>query len=359
MKRCLFFILVLAALLCGCSKKDAFSKSLSGKNLKVGFIYGGKINDRGYFQAQDRGRLALERKGVRTLYVEDVPETVYCETVIKELVKQGCGIIFSTATGFDKYVLDMAQEFPEVKFAQCSGSRVANNVSCYSARSYEARYLAGIVAGLKTTANKIGYIAAFPEPEYIREINAFTLGVKSVNPDAIVNVRWTDSLYNYLEAKYRAEELIIQGCDILTQNLNCNAIHSVVQQKGAFLIDCNYPSIKEAPDSYLTSVCCNWEIFVIDEVQRYLEENWEARYYIGGIESGLVDLSELSKLCNPGTKKCVDNAKRRILSGELNVFAGPIYDMNGNMKIDEGMEINSLSLLNMDWFVEGVSFKSY
>ncbi len=170
MKKSLFFLFVFAALLLGCSKRNPFSKSATVQNLKVGFIYNGMINDKSYVQAQDAGRIELERKGIRTMYVENVPETEICKEVIKELIRQGCKMIFITSFGYSTYVEEISTQFPEIKFAQCLGDNVKKNLSCYSVRTYEARYLAGIVAGLKTTSNKIGYIAADSTSECIRNI---------------------------------------------------------------------------------------------------------------------------------------------------------------------------------------------
>ncbi|MDO4505569.1 MAG: BMP family ABC transporter substrate-binding protein [Spirochaetales bacterium] len=359
MKRCLFFVFMISALLCGCSRRNSLLKSATDQNLKVGFIYNGKINDKGYTQAQDASRIELERKGVRTMYVENVPETEVCEAVIKELIKQGCKMIFATSLGYEKHVELVAAKFPEVKFAQCYGDNVKRNLSCYSGRTYEARYLAGIVAGLKTNANKIGYVAAEATPACIRDINAFTLGVKSVNPDASVYVRWTNALNNLNEIEYRTEELLILGCDILTQQLNDSSLYKVAKEKGAFVICNNLPVPEMAPDSYLTTVCCNWEVFVLDEVQRYLEGNWESRFYWEGLSSGTVGLSELSKQCVPGTKQAVAEAARKIISGELNVFAGPIYGNNQEEKLEEGMELRFHDLWYMDWFVDGVKVNQY
>lgn len=268
-------------------------------------------------------------------------------------------MIFATSFGFGEYVHKAAAEYPQIKFAHCSGSRTADNVSCYFGRMYEARYLTGIVAGLKTTANRIGYVAAFPIPECIRGINAFTLGVKSVNPDAVVHVRWSNSWDNSEEDRYKAEELLMLGCDIVTQHLDSVSVHLAAQNKGAFSIGYNFPTPDVAPGSYLTSACFNWEVFVIDEVQRYLEGNWESRFYWEGLESGIIDISPLSKLCNPGTKKAVENARQEIISGTLNIFSGPMYDINQELKLGDGDIMTLDEIWNMDWFVDGTKVINY
>lgn len=359
MKKSLFFLFVFAALLLGCSKRNPFSKSATVQNLKVGFIYNGMINDKSYVQAQDAGRIELERKGIRTMYVENVPETEICKEVIKELIRQGCKMIFITSFGYSTYVEEISTQFPEIKFAQCLGDNVKKNLSCYSVRTYEARYLAGIVAGLKTTSNKIGYIAADSTSECVRDINAFTLGVKSVNPDANVYVRWTNSSSSYNEAKYGAEELLIGGCDVLTQQLDNINLYKVAKEKGAFLICNNYPVPEIAPNFYLTTVCSNWGVLILEEVQKYLEGTWEAQFYWEGLSSGAVGLSELSKVCVPGTKQSIEEAMRKIVSGELKVFAGPLYDNNQNEKLKDGMELRFHDLWYMDWFVDGVKSNLY
>ncbi len=339
----------------GCSKKSAeTTKTLTKDNLKVGFVYIGSINDEGYTQAQDQGRLALEQLGIQTLYVENVPENSDCEKVIRDLIDQGCNAIYTTSFGFMDWTIKVAKDYPEIKFGHCSGYKTAGNVSTYFGRAYEARYLAGIVAGLKTTTNKIGYVAAFPLPECIRGINGFARGVQSVNPDATVEVIWTNTWYDPTVEKQAALELLNKGCDVLEQHQDTTSPQIAAQEKGAFAIGYNVPSPKAAPKAYLTAPLFHWATFIVDDVNSILNGTWKSRSYWEGLKSGMVSLDKLTDLCAPGTDKKVAEAQDAIIDGSLKIFEGPIYDQNGELKVAEGEVMSDNDVWNMSWFVKGV-----
>lgn len=347
----LFYISVL--MLCGCSRSE-LKQALQKNDVKVGFVYINSIDDNGYTQAHDRARLAVERLGIRTLYVENVPENSECEIAMRELIQLGCTMIYATSYGYGPYVMKVAADYPKVKFAHCSGGLTSENVSCYFARAYEARYLAGIVAGLKTSSNKIGYVAAYPVPECKRAINAFVLGVRSVNPDASVYVRWSNSWNNPIEDKYQAENLLGLGCDVLTQHLDSLSAQLAAEKKGAFFIGDNSPSSKVAQKSYLTAVCFCWEKFVLEDVVNFIGGKWQSRFYWEGLEKEAVVLDDLSELCEPGTRIEVEKAKKGIISGDFVIFKGPLYDNENNLRVDENKVMTSYEIWNMDWIIDGV-----
>ena len=227
-KKLLAAFMAAAMLLTGCSgntssgssaANDASSTADNAASVKAGFVYIGKIDDGGYTQAHDQGRLAIEKMGVETAYVEDVAETVSdtCEA-IRTLIDEGCNLIYTNSFGFMEGTVEMAKEYPNVKFAHCSGYQRSDNLSTYFGKVYQARYLAGIVAGMKTEKNYIGYVAAKGIPEVIRGINAFTLGVQSVNPDAKVEVVFTDTWYDPSVEKQAALELLNKGVDVIAQH---------------------------------------------------------------------------------------------------------------------------------------------
>lgn len=358
MKRCSLFLIALLFLFSGCLKKNEDKNSSVSKNsVKIGFIYVGSVKDMGYNQAQDSGRVALGKAGFKTMYVENVPENDKAVLVMEALIKQGCNIIYCTSYGYKPYVLETARRFPEVKFGHCSGDERLSNVSTYFGRIYEARYLTGLVAGLRTSTNRIGYVAAFPVPECIRGINAFALGVKAVNPDAIVEVKFTHSWNDSEIEEKKAEELLKSGCDVMTQHQNSTIIQKKAQEKGAYCIGYNSSMIEAAPKSYLTAAVFNWEVFVLDDVNSYIEGNWKSRFYWEGLDSGMVDIDSLTKLCVPGTARIVEEAKNKIINKSLSIFKGPIYDNSGNLKIGDGVEMTSSEIWNMDWFVEGIVCK--
>ncbi|MCR5699788.1 MAG: BMP family ABC transporter substrate-binding protein [Treponemataceae bacterium] len=342
----------------GC-KKDGDSGNKAKKSyvdgIKVGFVYIGSINDHGYTEAQDKSRLALEEMNIETLYKENVPENSDCEKAIRDLIDAGCNVIYTTSFGFMDSTINVAKEFPEIKFGHCSGFKTAENVSTYFGKMYEARYLAGIVAGLKTQTNKIGYVAAFPISECIRGINGFTQGVKSVNPAATVDVVWTNTWYDPTKEKQGALELLNRGCDVIEQHQDTTAPQVAAEEKGAFCIGYNVATPNAAPKAYLTAPVFNWAVFIKDDVSRIMDGSWESRKYWEGLSAGMVDLAPLSDLVAEGTAEKVAEARKAIEDGSLQIFAGPITDNEGKVRVPAGTVMTDDEVWNMEWFVEGVN----
>ena len=323
--------------------------------LKVGFVYIGAHNDEGYSQAHDIGRQAVEAMGVATAYVENVAETnEACESAIRNLIDQGCNVIYTNSFGFMEATANCAAEFPEVKFGHCSGYTTAENMNTYFGKIYQARYLAGIVAGMKTQVNKIGYVAAMPIPEVIRGINAFTLGVRSVNPEATVEVIWTNTWYDPAVEKQAALEILNKGVDVVAQHQDTTAPQIAAQEKGAAAIGYNVSTPDAAPEAYMTAPVFHWDKFYTADVQRIIDGTWKGEKIWDGIETGLVDLDTLTKNAPEGAQEAVDAAKEKIISGELHPFAGPLKDQNGEVKVPEGTTMTDDEIWNMSWFVEGV-----
>ena len=216
--------------LVGCSSSET---SKQGKALKVGYIYINHPDESGWTYAHDQGRLYVEEKtGVETMFIDWVPEAPESEDRMRELIDQGCNVIVATSFGYMDYVEKISAEFPEVKFFHCSGFKSTDNMANYFGRMYEARYLSGIVAGKKTESNKIGYVAAFPIPEVIRGINAFALGVQSVNPDATVEVVWTSTWYDPAKEKEAAVALLDKGVDIIAQHQDTAGPQQAAEEAG-------------------------------------------------------------------------------------------------------------------------------
>ncbi len=340
----------------------AGSSATDGNGLKVGFIYIGSVGDVGYTYAHDQGRLYLEKtlkdKGVTTVKVENVPETAEVEKSINNLIDQGCKAIFATSYGYMDFVEKAAKEHPDVKFFHCSGykSNTTNFVN-YFGQIEEGRYLSGIVAGLKTKTNKIGYVAAMQIPEVIRGIDFFTLGVRSVNPNAVVSVKWTNTWYDPQVEKDAATALLNEGNDVIAQHQDSTASQIAAQEKNAFAIGYNSDSSKAAPKAYLTAPVWNWGVYYVDQVQKILDGTWKAENYLGGMKDGVVDIGPMSDLVEADIKAKVEEAKKKILDGSLNVLAGPIKDQTGAVKIPEGKVMTVEEQQSCKWFVEGVNGK--
>ena len=370
MKKSIVFLLItvlVVGMLAGCSTFEASQEEGTtevgseestevAEDLTVGFVYVGPIGDGGWTYAHDQGRLALEEAlGVNTIYVESVPDSdASIESEIRNMVDQGAKIIFATSFGYMDHVEKLSKEYPEVTFFHCSGYKQTENMANYFGRMYQPRYLSGIVAGMKTETNKIGYVAAFPIPEVIRGINAFTLGVKSVNPEAEVEVVWTSTWYNPATEKEAAVSLLDSGADIITQHQDTVGPQQAAEERGVYSIGYNTDMREMAPGSYMTAPVWNWGPYYIEQVQNVIDGNFEAHAYWGGLDDEIVALDELTELAPEGAKEAVNIAKESIISGDMNVFEGPIKDQSGEVKVESGEALADDEMLNMMWFVDGV-----
>ena len=329
-------------------------KAIPKEDLKIGFVYVGPVGDEGYSYAHDQGRKKMiESLGLsedQVIIKESVPENADCEKALNDMVDQGCNVIFSTSYGFMDFTLNVAKQHPDVYFFHCSGYKTADNMSAYFGRMYEMRYLSGIAAGLKTKSNKIGYL-----PEVTRGINAFTLGVRSVNPDATVEVKWTNNWFDPSGEKQAAVELLNSGCDVLGQH--CDSAGPVVaaQEKGAWAVGYNADTLSKGPDAYLTAPLWDWGIYYTEQVQKIIDGTWKSENYWGHghRDEGIVKLDKLSANCAEGTEEAIQKAQEEIDNGK-HVFAGPLKDNEGNVRVQEGAAMTDDEMLSMDWFVEGV-----
>jgi basic membrane protein A len=355
MKKILMIVCAVVLACAACTgKKDAAKGLPSADNIKVGFVYIGSIHDEGYTQAHDRGRLALEAQGIECVYIENVPENADCEKAIRDLIDQGCNVIYTNSFGFMDWTIKVAADFPNVYFGHCSGYKRAANVSTYFGKVYQARYLAGIAAGYKTRANKIGYVAAYPIPEVIRGINAFTLGVQSVNPAATVEVIWTSTWYDPTIEKNGAVELLNKGCDVIAQHQDTTAPQIAAQERGAFAVGYNVSTPGAAPRAYLTAPLFHWEVFYVDDVNHVLAGDWQSRAYWEGLNAGTVSLDNLTANNDPRAEPVIAVAAEKIKSGEFEPFTGPLTDQNGEIRVAAGTRMTDDEIWNMGWFVKGV-----
>ena len=336
-------------------QSESDQKETSDK-LTVGFVYVGPIGDGGWTYAHDQGRKYLEEKlDVETLYVESVPDQdASIESEIRNMVDQGAEVIFATSFGYMDYVEKMSKEYPEVKFYHCSGYKQTDNMANYFGRIYQPRYLSGIVAGMKTETDKIGYVAAFPIPEVIRGINAFTLGAKSVNPDVTVEVNWTSTWYNPAKEKESAVALLDKGVDVIAQHQDTAGPQQAAEEYDAFSIGYNTSMKEMAPEAYMTAPVWNWGPYYVDQVEKVMNDEFESHSYWKGLEDNIVKLDELTELAPEGSKEKIEKAKKDIVNGDFEVFQGPIKDQDGNIKVKEGESLSDKEMLEIDWFVEGV-----
>ncbi len=354
MKKCLSVVLAIAMAL-GLALPLV---AQAAKPFKVAFIYIGPPGDLGWTYEHDRGRLEAAKAfgdKVKLDYIENVPEGPDAERVIRQYAQDGYDMIFATSFGYMDPMFNVAKEFPKVKFEHCSGYKTAPNMSTYFGWIEEPRYLAGIIAGKMTKPGaKLGYVAAFPIPEVVRGINWFTLGVRSVNPKATVNVVWTNTWYDPVKEREAAVALLDAGCEVIAQHQDTTEPQKAAKERGKLSVGYDSDMGKFVGDSVLTSPMWNWSVYYKETIGAALAGTWKSHGYWEGMKAGVVQLAPLSPKVPKDVVKLVDDAKAGILSGKLNVYAGPIKGQDGKVKVPAGATISVADRAGMDWFVEGV-----
>ena len=328
---------------------------------KVAFIYVGPIGDLGWSWEHDRGRKMLESEfgsKVKTTYIESVPEGPDAARVIRQYAQQGYKVIFATSFGYMDPMLEVARDFPDTYFEHCSGFKTSPNMSTYFGRMYQPRYLSGIVAGKMTKTNVIGYAAAFPIPEVIRGINAFTLGARSVNPKVQVRVVWTSTWFDPVREREAAVALLDAGADIIAQHQDTTEPQKAAQERGLMSIGYDSDMRGFVGDSVLVSPVWNWGAYYVDTIKAVLNGTWKSHQYWGGLKEGIVELSAYSPKVPQAVKDLVAAKQQEILNGSWDVFYGPIKDQSGKEVVAAGAKMSDIDMLNMSYFVEGVVGKA-
>jgi basic membrane protein A len=328
--------------------------------LKVGFIYVGPIGDAGWTFQHDSGRREMEKAlagKVTSKYVESVPEGVDAERVIGELARAGNKIIFTTSFGYMNPTLKVAKQFPNTDFEHATGYKTDKNVGIYNARFYEGRYLAGIVAGRMTKSNIGGYVAAFPIPEVVMGINAFTRGMRSVNPKAEVKVVWVNSWFDPGREREAAETLISQGADVLTHHTDSTAVVQAAEAKNVYAIAYHSDMSKYGPHAHLTAVTHQWGAYYTKAVQDVINGTWKPGNVWGGIKEGMIKMSAFNSAVPKDVQDLVNKTSADIGAGKFHPFTGPIKDNDGKERLAAGKVMSDDVLSKMDYYVEGVQGK--
>ena len=295
-----------------------------GDKLKVGFIYVGPVGDHGWTYMHDQGRLTVEKElgdQVETTYVESVKYGADAERVITQMAMQGVDIIFATSFGYMDQMLSVAKKFPNVKFEHATGYKTAPNMSVYSSKFYEGRYIQGVIAGMMSEKGKAGYIASFPIPEVVRGINAFYLGATSINPDFDLDIVWVNTWYDPAKEGDAAGVLIGQGADIITQHTDSTAPLQIAQSKGILAFGQASDMYNFAPDSQMTAIIDQWGPYYVARVKAVLDGTWESSDTWGGMDTGMVEMAPYTNV-PPAVEIVAKNLEAAIMSGEFDPFGG-------------------------------------
>lgn len=350
----IFGIIILGVLMLTTEEREA---EITEEKTKVGLILNGSSGDKNWGQSHYEGMMeCVDELNLEVICHENVPQDASCKQVIAELIDQGCEVIICNSYGFGEWEMQMAEAYPDIYFFHATGVEVSDNLATYFGRIYQMRYLSGIVAGLQTESNEIGYVAAFPIAEVNRGINAFTLGVRAVNPEATVYVKWSDSWTDDAANEEAARTLLEEhGIDVLAMHTDSCKPLEVAEEEGVWSIGYNYDNSESYPGTYLTAPVWEWKNFYEPHILACLQDKFVGKHYWEGVETGLVSLAPFTENVKPGIAEKVEAEKERLQSGIFDVFYGPIEDNQGNLRVAQGESMSDYVMLNeLDWYVKGV-----
>ena len=343
----------------------SLSTSAQTPPLKVGFVYVAPLTETGWVRQHEEGRKAVEAAlntagappKVQTTYVENVAEGPDAERVIRDLARQGHRLIFTPSFGYMEPTLKVAAEFPEVKFESITGYKRSANVATANARYYEGRYLAGIAAGRMTQTKVAGYVAGFPIPEVLQGINAFTLGLRSVNPQAEVRVIWLNAWFDPPREREAAITLFNQNVDVVAFHTGSNAVMVAAQERGKFAIGYHSDMRKVAPDAQLLTVTHQWGAYYSRRAREVLEGRWASGDVWGGVREGMVRVEGFGSKVPKAVQDEVLQRQKELAAGQLQPFTGPISDNEGRQVVAPGKKLTDPEILGMNYLVQGVVTK--
>jgi simple sugar transport system substrate-binding protein len=362
-----------ALLLAACSSKTEPAKEAKpasapaqaaapakGEPLKVGFIYVGPVGDAGWSYAHDLGRQHIEKKfgdKIKTTYVEKVPEGPDAERVIRDLVAQGNKLVFATSFGFGDAMAKVAKDHPDVFFEHATGYKTAPNLRVYEGRFYEDAYLAGVLAGMMTKSNVLGFVASFPIPEVLRNINAYTLGAQSVNPKVKTKVVWVSAWFDPPKETEAANSLMDQGADVLLQNTDSTAVLQAAEKKGRYAFGWDSDMSAFGGKAHLGSCVLNWGVYYEKAVGDVLNGTWKTEVTKWGVKEGVNDFVKIPDSVPEEAKKKVAEAKAFLVANPGAVFKGPLVDNTGKEVLAAGVVGDDAWKGAINFFVKGVDGK--
>lgn len=341
-------------------------KTISKDELKIGVLYIGSASETsGYTYAHEIGIQGManniglsDNQIVRKESVSDSDEKAI-KAALQDCVDKKCNVIFTTSWGYMNQTEEFAEKYPDIYFANATGYLSnGKNFKNYFGRIYQTRYLSGIVAGLKTKTNKIGYVSAMgtDNSECTGGVDAFAIGVESVNKAAKVKVAVTNSWYAPDDEKKASDALIAAGCDVLAQHCDTTAPQEASQDNGTWSIGYNSDMSKETPKATLTSVIWNWSAYYTSYISSIINASYDGKNYYGGMKENLVSLTELSSLCESDTADKIKEAKENIISGKFGVFDGVLKTNTGKTVGKEGKTLDDATITGkINWYYHNVS----
>ncbi len=321
----------------------------------IAFGHVGPISDEGWTWSHDQGMKAVEEAygdRVRTAYVESMPFSEEASRTLEQFVADGAQLIFITSEYAD-FVYSVAEAHPEVAFLECDGHLVTDNLAWYYVNHWDPSYLIGMAAGLMTETNQLGYVGSYPVQSVYASVNSFHLGARSVNPDVTTKVVLINSWFDPAAANQAANTLIDDGADFLFGIMDEAAYLEVAEERGVWAAMWNTDMRRFGPNAYVSSIELDWGPYYVEQVGKVLDGTWEAEPTLLPIGQG-VDRDDWGQNVPPEVQEQVDAVRDQMINEGLNVFVGPIYDAEGNLRVEEGQEMTLEELYLWEWAVEGV-----
>ncbi|MGI8606748.1 MAG: BMP family ABC transporter substrate-binding protein [Gaiellaceae bacterium] len=333
-------------------------ETAEGEAIKVGFMYIGPPGDAGWTFEHDEARKYVEEQlpNVETTFLDSVPEA-NSGPAIDQLIAQGNKLIYATSFGYGDTVIQKAQQHPDVLFEHATGFQRADNVSTYFVQHWEPSFLLGVIAGRMTKSNRLGYVGSFPIPEVIRDVNSFTLGAQSVNPDVKVQMVFISTWFDPPKEKQAAKSLIDAGADVLFGIEDSPSVLQEAEANGVYAATWNSDMTRFGPKAFLSAVVLNWGEHYVERVEAALDGSWESEDYWGTLEEGAVELAPYGESVPQDVRDEVDEMLAGFKDGSFKPFVGPIADQTGKVRFEEGHEITFEEFVEWNWFVEGVEGK--
>jgi len=340
-----------------CAGVFAIASAQAADPLKAAFIYIGPTGDHGWTYSHDVGRKAVEAQQgdkVKTTFVENVPETADAERVIRDLASKGNKVIFATSFGYMNAMAKVSKQFPKTVFMHATGYKTDKNLGIYDVRTYEGAYMLGVVAGKMSKSGQLGVVGSIAIPEVIRNINAFTIGARSVNPKATTKVIWVNSWFDPGKEREAALTLISQGADVLMQNTDSPAVVQTALEKGIYAFGWDSDMSKFGGKAQLAASVLNWGVIYNEQIEKVQKGEWKTTDIWAGVKDGAVNIESFGPSTPADVKKLAEERRDAIKAGKLHPFTGPLKDNTGKELVAAGKTLADVDLRKMSVYVEGV-----
>ena len=350
----------LLALAAGLLLAGSVSAASAADKLKVGFIYLGPVGDLGWTYQHEQGRLALVKElgdKIETTTLENVPEGPDAERAIEQLVRAGNKLIFTTSFGYMDPTLKVAKKYPNVHFEHATGYKRDKNMSTYSAKWYQGRYIQGLIAAKMSKSGVLGYIGSFPIPEVVSGINATIVAAQTINPNIKVKIIWANTWFDPGKEADAAKALIDQGADVIMQHTDSPAAMQIASERGKLAFGQDSEMIKFGPKTQLTSILDTWGPYYIERVKAELAGTWKSEDTWGGLDSHMFAMAPYTNMPDD-VKKIAEDAQAAITAGKLHPFKCPVIGQDGKpVECKGGDHLDDGQILGMNFYVKGIDDK--